>query len=373
VSFRKISITAQFSIAIGLILCTLLTYRQMEFIAHYDLGFRKNNVVVLDAPIDPAYAEKLKAFKTALAGNKNVSRVSNLSYGALPGTTPDKGDVKTRPGGEIKFVNFMKVDENYLPTLNIALREGRNFDAMRVTDKEQAVIVNESFVKAWDWNDPLQEAVQWNGKEMKVIGVIKDFHFSSLYQKIEPTMLMYDETTTLNVLISFDDTYPVSDQIPFLMKEWKRIFSDQPFVYSFLDDALATQYITEEKAVALFTIFSILTIVVSCLGLFGLCSLTISQRRKEIGIRKIVGASFISIISMFSKEYLLLIALSFAITAPIALLLMNRWLESFPMKENISVYVFIATGIGVMSMGLLTIVLSIARTSNTNPSHLIQE
>lgn len=372
-AFRKISIVAQFSIAIGLIICTLLTSSQMEFISNYDLGFRKNNIVVINVPVDSAYAKTLKLFKTSLSKNATIQVVSNLSYGALPGDVPTKATVRTTVDGETKVVIFSRVDEDYLTVLDIALSQGRNFEVSRISDKGSAVIINESFAKVWGWENPLDEKIRWGEKDVNVIGVMKDFHFSSLHNPIEPAIVFYNDAVVVKVLVRFKSNYPVSKQISLLKNAWATLFPDQPFVYNFLDESIAAQYINEEKAITLFTIFSSLTIIVSCLGLFGLCSLTISQRKKEVGIRKIVGATFTSIVSLFSKEYLILIGCSFVIITPISILLMNRWLESFPWRESISVSVFIVTGIGVIVLGLLTIILSIAKTSNTNPSDLIRE
>ncbi len=371
--FRKISIIAQFSIAIGLIICTLLTYKQMEYIANYNLGFRKDNVVVIDSPVDSIYSGKLILLKESLSRNKDIQRVSKLGYGSLPGDVPMKGTLRIKQGGESKIVNILNVDENYLPTLDIILSQGRNFDLSQISDKHNAAIINESFAKLWGWDNPLTEKVQSEKKDMNVIGVIKDFHFSSLHSPVEPFVVFYNESVTDNILVRFNNDYPISKQVSLLKNEWEILFPDQPFVYSFLDESIASQYVKEEKAISLFTIFSTLTIIVSCLGLFGLCSLTISQRKREVGIRKIVGASFTSIVSLFSKEYLLLISVSFLLISPVAVWVMNRWLESFPVNENISVSVFIMTGIGVIILAVLTIILGIAKTSNANPVELIRE
>jgi putative ABC transport system permease protein len=372
VGFRKVTIVLQFAIAIGLIICTLLTFRQMKFISNFELGFAKDNVIVIDTPIDSMYTQQINRFKESLLRNAEVAKVSNLGFSGVPGVTPNKSNVRTVVDGPAKVVSFSLVDENYISTLGIALLQGRNFEALQ-KDTENSVIVNEAFIKLWDWKNPLEEKIQWEGSELNVIGVMKDFHITSLYKPVEPHMLIVNKKEIVNTLVRFDSKCPISQQIEVIRKEWIRNFSDQPLAYHFLEETIAAQYIQEEKAVTLFTIFSSLTIIVSCLGLLGLCLLTVSQRKKEIGIRKVMGASNSSIISLFGKEYIALICWAFVIITPVSLLVVNRWLESFPVKESISAAVFVATGIGVMVLALLTIVLGVTGTSNTNASDLIRD
>jgi putative ABC transport system permease protein len=368
--FRKVAIIAQFSIAIGLIICTLLIYRQMQFITSYDLGFRKDNIIIIDTPADSAYANTLKIFKESLTKNRSVEIVSNLSYGSVPGGMPSKGTFALKSRQGTKVAAFSRIDENYLPLLGLALIEGRNFDAAATGDGENTVIINESFAKLWGLEKPIGEQMA-SGRE--IIGVIKDFHFFSLHNPIEPSIYFYDQQVITNTLVRFTSNSPVSEQIALLKSEWSALFPDQPFVYHFLDESIAALYINEEKTITLFIVFSTLTIIVSCLGLFGLCSLSVLQRKKEVGIRKIVGAGFASIVSLFSKEYLVLISLSFIIVTPVSLWGVNRWLESFPLKGPVSVTVVIVTGMAVTGLGLITIFLSIAKTSRANPADLIRE
>ena len=371
--FRKFSIATQFAIAIGLILCTSLIYQQMEFISHFDLGFKKDNILVIDAPIDSVYSRKLDAFKQSLLQNASVQRVSNLGYSGLPGETPNKTNVRTKVDGEAKIINFSWVDEEYLPTLDIQLVQGRNFEATRESDKKKAVLVNESFVKLWGWENPLQEKIQWEGEEVNVIGVIKDFHFSSLHTSIEPHFLVLNNKEIVNTLVRFDKTYSLTKQQELLKNVWSEHLTDQPLVYHFLEEDIATQYKSEQQALKIFTTFSFLTIAVSCLGLFGLCSLVISQRKKEVGIRRIVGANFRSLVTLFSKEYVLLIFIAFIVVTPFTIMAMNQWLATFPVKEEIGLSLFIWTGMSVMSLALLTIAVSIGKTSMSNPVTLLRE
>jgi len=166
--------------------------------------------------------------------------------------------------------------------------------------------------------------------DRKVIGVIRDFNYISLYNKVQPLIVLYLEDKNTNLFVSFQRNTQLSSQVSLLRNEWSRTFIDEPFVYYYLDESVAAQYRDEQKAMKVFTYFSVLTIIISCLGLFGLSTLTVYQRKKEIGIRKIVGADFSSLLFLFSREYMGLIFLSLIAVSPVSWLLMSRWLETFP-------------------------------------------
>ena len=372
-SFRTGSIIAQFAIAMGLVICTLLSYKQLNYISKYDLGFTHNNIVVLNTPDDTLHAKSLKGFKSTLLKNENIQQVANLNYGSLPGEGASRGDVRLKGNDEVKVVSFCRVDEDYLPVLNIKLVEGRNFDSGKPQDKLDAVIINESFQKAWGLTDPMNEKIVWGGRECNIIGVTKDFHFANLHSKIEPLLLLYNESHIVNILVKFEKDVPISKQVSLLSEEWANMFPNEPFEYRFLDDSIADQYINEERIVWLFTLLSSLAIVVSFLGLFGLCSLAVSQRKKEVAIRKIIGADFVSILLLFFKKYITLICVSFVIISPLSAIAMHKWLEAFPFKESINVSVFFMTLLGTVVFALLIVLLSIFKTSIANPATVVRE
>lgn len=370
--FRKASVLVQFAIAMGLVICTGLINRQMNFMAHYDLGIRKDNMVVIDTPTDSVGTRRVHVLKEALAQLPGVESVATLGYGALPGTDPMKGTLKVKADGETRITNILGVDENYLPTLGIALAQGRNFDPSRPNDKGRTAIVNRAFARQWGWDEPVQEHIQWDGR-MEVIGVMEDFHFSSLHQAIEPTILLYPNDVADNVLVRFHASVPVGRQMELAATAWADVFTNEPFQAHFFDESLAMQYLQEERALGLFTVFSVLTIVVSCLGLFGLCSLAISQRRREVGIRKVIGASFSAIVTLFSRVYLVLIGVSFVLVAPASFWLVSAWLASFAQRASVSPWVFAGAGLGVLALGLGTVVLSIGKTWGRSPAELVRE
>jgi putative ABC transport system permease protein len=264
------------------------------------------------------------------------------------------------------------IDEKYISTFNIKVTQGRNFELERIGDVDN-VIVNEAFVRAWDWKSPLDEHVIWQGKEMKVIGVIKDFHFSTLYTAVEPLVLFYNSSDIEYSAVAFNVGVPVSDQVPLIQDVWANIFGNEPLEYRFFDESLAVRYLAEEKAVTLFTVFSILAIFISTLGLFGLCSLAISQRRKEIGVRKVLGAGSASIISLFLREYLPIIGLSFLFATPICIFGIKNWLSSFQHQGGIDSWVFFFVALCVIGLVLLAIVFSIVAAGRTSLAKLLRE
>jgi putative ABC transport system permease protein len=369
---RKVSVTAQFFISIGLIICTAIVFDQMTYIKNFDLGFRKNNVIVLSVPTDSLLFSKNELLQEQLLKNTAVGSVALTGFGALPGSDQQRGSITIRNHGkdEVRMIDYTHVDEDYLPTMDIPLASGRNFADGSISDRKNAVLVNEAFARMMGWENALGEEIVWQGVDRTIIGVVRDFHYLSLHHKVEPQIFVYHDKTIANVVITLNGNDPEGD-IAMARDYWNKIFTDEPFVYRFLDENVNAQYEKESMSMKLFSYFSILTVLISCLGLFGLSSLTIFQRKKEIGIRKVVGASFQSITMLFTKEYLFLIALAMIIVSPLVWFMMDKWLESFIYRTGLSVYLFITIGILILTVSFVTIVLSIIRIATTRTTELI--
>lgn len=365
--FRNVSMTLQFSIAMGLIICTLITSKQIDYLSKYDVGFVKENIIVLDTPADTLHARQLKLFKHSLLSDENISMVSNLNYGSLPGDGGSRGQTGVKGSDNMKVVAFSRVDENYLPILGIQLIEGRNFEEFRDQDRVRSVIINETFKKEWGLIEPLNEKILWGGGEYSIIGVTEDFNLASLHSKIEPLIIFYDEERTLNTLVSFNQNIPISEQISLLSEKWTNMFPNEPFQYRFFDEALSQHYINDERIVWVFSVFSSMSIVVALLGLFGLCSLTISHRRKEIAIRKVIGASSRSIIMLFFNKYLKLIILAFILTSPFTVIAMRKWLDTFPYRVDLNVSEFFVTFSGTAVFALIIVMFIVYKALVSNP------
>ncbi len=370
---RKISVAAQFFISIGLIICTFVIYKQMVFLRDYDLGFEKDNVLVLEPPNDSTMYERTTAFKKILMGHSTIKNVSTGGLGSLPGADTRRGSINVITDGkqEARMVNYTNIDEDYFSTLGIRVLEGRNFDS-GPGDKENGIIVNEAMVRMMGWKRPLEQKVSWEeGKFIDIIGVVRDFNYTSLYNRVEPQVIVLNRSNQIYyVYISLGSTQ-LTEGLAFIKSEWEKTFPNEPFAYKFLDESLAAQYAKEEKAMSVFTYFSVLTIIISCLGLFGLSSLAIYQRRREVGIRQIVGADFSSILALFAREYVALIALSSILVSPLVWFGMEKWLETFPYRDELSFTLFVLIGGCVLLASIITVALSILKISRIKAVRLI--
>jgi putative ABC transport system permease protein len=373
-SFRKTSVTIQFTISIGLILCTLIVFTQMKFMKNYDLGFKANNIIVVTIPGDSLLAGKAHIYKNNILKNNSVLSASLAGWGTLPGSDPELGSVSLKAGGkvDVRMVNLTYADADYLPTMGIQLEEGRNFRSENISDKKNTILVNEALVKMMGWKNPLENKIIVSGIEKQIIGVIRNYYQGSLHNLISPQVLTSPDRGLNYLFVSFKPGTS-SDLVSLLRREWKTIFSQELFDYTFVDESVNAQYTKEEKAMNLFFYFSALTIMISCLGLFGLSTLTIYQRKKEIGIRKAIGADFQSIVILFSKEYVVLIVLGILIASPLAGYIMSQWLENFVIRAKPDVWMYSATGVSIIVVSLITIILSILKISRSKPTALMGE
>jgi putative ABC transport system permease protein len=372
---RKLSITTQFMISIGLVICTVIAYNQMSFIKDYDVGFRRNNVMAVTVQEDSASYPKFESFRDKLLQLNGISNISLTGDGALPGGIHSRGSVniKTEGEDEIRMVNYNRVDANYFPALDIKLKEGRNFRADNISDRENSVMVNEAFVKMMGWKEGVGHKIHWgSGKYADIIGVVRDFHYLSLHNKVEPQLIVMHRNKIINVFIVLEPG-DVKDRLALIQDEWNKIFPDEPFGYKFLDETIAAQYAREETAMKVFTYFSVLTVLISCLGLFGLSSLTVYQRKREIGIRKAIGASFRSLIVLFSREYMVLILIAIVIITPVSWYLVNQWLKEFQFQDQSGFGVYAMVAVIILGISMLTIVASVTRFSSAKPCDLIKE
>jgi putative ABC transport system permease protein len=372
---RKISVAVQFFISIGLVICTFVIYNQMVFVRDYDLGFQKDNILVLEPPNDSTMYERSLAFKKNLTSHSTIKNVSASGPGSLLGNDDTRrGSINVITDGkqEARMVNYTNIDEDYFSTLGIRILEGKNFDA-NPNSNANAIIVNEAMVRMMGWKNPLEQKISWvEGKLVDIIGVVRDFNYASLYNKVEPQVIVPNKNQIFYVYVSLSNAQ-LTDGLAFIKSEWEKAFPDEPFAYKFLDESLAAQYVKEEKAMSVFTYFSILTIVISCLGLFGLSSLAVYQRRREVGIRQVVGADFRSILTLFAREYVVLIAASTILVSPLVWFGMEKWLQTFPYRDKLSFMLFILIGACVLIVSIITVALSILKISRVKAVRLIAE
>ena len=282
--------------------------------------------------------------------------------------------VATIPEGfadnEVSSQSVISVDENFLKTFQIEMAAGRNFSKLFPTDIDQGFMVNEAAVKEFGWknnNLAIGKNINWGlGKKGKVIGVVKDFNFKSLHDNIKPLIIHIspDDYGTIAVRIKPQN---VSQTIKGIEQTWKNITGENSFTYTFLDDDFATLYKSDHSMQSILGIFTVLSIFVACLGLFGLTAFTIKQRFREIGIRKVLGASIAAVVSLLSKDLLKLVFISILIASPIAWLSMNKWLEGFAYRIQINGWIFLLTGIIALLIALVTVSFQAIKAAVANP------
>ena len=376
-SLRRILVVFQFLVSGGLVLATLVVLNQLDYMQNKDLGFQKEQVLVLDATRSPKSASH-SSFKNALLSFAGVEDVSFTN--ALPGRPGWQGQW-AYPGsieeGQQVDTEYMAIDENYLGTLGLELVAGRNFDLDNKAELEEGLIINETTVKEMGWltaqNAIGKKIVSPSGRPAgKVIGVTKDFHGMGLQQDIWPMAMDYASHEHGRYYALRVETSRVADLMDEIHKSWQKHLGDYTFEYFFLDDDFERQYRSEEKLMQVFTLFAILTMIIASIGLLGLVSFMVLSRRREISIRKVLGASVISITRLLSKEFVLLVLFANVIMMPAAWYFGNQWLNSFAFHININPVIFlIALGVTLM-MAVLTVSIQTIKAGLANPAEALR-
>ena len=367
-SFRAVTSVLQFSIAIVLIFATAVVYAQIHHMRNRDLGFDAEQIISISLT-DPSLREKTEIFK-----NEILQESSILSACASFGT-PASGTGSGRsfipegyPEGESIHMETLFIDYDFIDTYGLTLASGRNFSREFSTDMENAFILNETAVKKLGWDDPIgkQFSEEDAGVEANIIGVVEDFHYESPLYKIAPMVLTLRpfQFSHISAKVNLED---VSRVLTFLEAKWKEFAPDYPFEYAFVDDDFDRYYNFERRQGQLFTYCAILAIFISCMGIFGLASFMAEKRTKEIGIRKVLGASISGIVILLSKEFMKWVLVANIIGWPVAYFVMNRWLQSFAYRVNIGVWMFALSAFLVLTIALLTVSYQSIKTALTNP------
>jgi putative ABC transport system permease protein len=359
----------QFATSIILIIGTVVIYKQLHYIQTKDLGFNKDQVLVINHT--GALKNNSIAFKNAVLQLSGVS--SGTISGFLPVSNSSRSDYTFSKESVLNFQNGLdmqtwQVDYDYLKTMGIRILKGRNFSREFGNDSS-AIVINESTAALLGYPDPIGKFVyRRNGNETKayhIIGVVKNFNYESLRQEVGPLCFLLEENPGA---ISFRiSTANVSVLIGQIENKWKEMAPSMPFSYQFLDKSFDAMYRVEQRVGEIAMIFSILAIVIACLGLFGLATFIAEQKTKEIGIRKVLGASVQGIIRLLSGEFLKLVGISFVIAAPFAWWAMNTWLSDFAYRIMISWWIFAVAGLLALFIALLTVSFQAVRAALANP------
>lgn len=375
--FRNFLVVLQFSVSIFLIIGTIVIYNQLNYIQHKNLGFDRSQVVVVKNTVGLTNAQTFKEQVKQIAGVNNASLSGFLPTGSL--RQPNSVFTNKVPNSRnALFTEIWPVDEDYLPTMGMKLSKGRNFQKGAIADST-GMIINETAARMLGFsNDPLGKKLYYvpegrsdtSIREYRVIGVIKDFNFASLRDNITPVVMMLENNTNaLSIKLSGNNVTPYIKQIE---QKWNKLSPNQHFEYSFMDEDFNTAYRTEHRTGKLFLIFTTLAVVIACLGLFSLAAYAAEQRNKEIGIRKVLGASVSAIAGMLSKDFIKLVLISFAIAAPLAWLVMHKWLQGFAYRQNIQWWVVAAAGVGALAIAFVTISTQSFKAAIANPAESLK-
>ena len=369
-SFRKVLVVVQFSISIILIICTAIVFQQLGYMQKKSLGFNKDQIVTL--PYNGNLTENYASFKTTLLSNSNIktiARSSRIPTGRLldaMGSQINRGDSLAPTQVDIKFI---VADEDYLDTYGVKVLAGRNFTDRYGLDTS-AFLINESASKVLGLKSP-EEAVgkqfEYGGRKGELVGVYNDFHFESMHQRILPLVIFVPRNQNNYGRLSIKLTGDVSAGLAHLQSTWEKFLPEIPFEYNFLDERFARLYESEERQKSIFTIFALIAILIACLGLFGLSAFAISQRVKEIGIRKVLGADVSSIVTLLSKDFLKLVIIAAIIAFPVAWYAMSKWLEDFAYRITIPIWVFVFAGVIAAIVAFVTISLQAVKAATANP------
>jgi putative ABC transport system permease protein len=367
---RSVLVVGQFVISIGLIISTIVIYNQLNYIRSREVGFDRDQVLI----IHNAYlaGDPVKTFR------KELTQLTGVADATLSGDLPTQGTGYDQEGwfrtsdmdtkGAVVLTNLF-VDEHYVPTLGMKIVQGRNFSIDFPTDS-MGILLNESAVQLLGWKDPINHLFYRPRDSMKtvayhVIGVVRDFNFSSMHDKVGPLVInMGDNRGSLAVRLRGGNIFATQAK---LESKWKSMANGVPFTYTFMDDDFNRLYQSEKQTGQLFISFAVFAIFIACLGLLGLVTYAAEQRMKEIGIRKVLGASVRGIVGLLSKDFALLVGIAALIAFPLAWWAMYKWLQTFAYRTDISWWIFLVGGIAALAIALITVSVQTIRAAIANP------
>lgn len=375
---RKGLVTFQLLISVSMITGTLVIYKQLNYMKDADVGFDMENVMVVEVQ-DTAFRKKTDVFRKELLQNPGILNAS-MSFG-VPGGRHGIQVMRVEKEDKMQeyAMNLIPCDYDFIDLLKLELVKGRNFSREMGSDKLEAVIINETAAKALGWNDDaLGKKIHHNfeldgtgGRMMKVIGVVKDFHFTSLHNKIEPIVLFIPEFP-MNLLTIRLKPEAGSATIDYIREKWQEYGANRPFDYYFLDKDYEDKYLAESNLGKVFTIFAALSIFIALLGLIGLASFSAMQRTKEIGIRKVLGASVQNIVGMFYKESVILVFIALLIASPLSWYFLDQWLGNFAYHINLGWITFIISGVIALIITILSVSFHSIKAASANPVNAIK-
>lgn len=375
--FRRVLVVVQFSLSSFLMISAFVMNQQLHFLQNKNLGFEKEQVVSLPTGLGNEEALALYGrFESELFGHQDVVNMSSAFFSLGEGWMFADYNTTNEEVHEM-YVNI--VDHNFIPTMRMELVAGRNFTEDITSDVKQAIIVNEALVKDFGWKDPVGKSLPGNFPQHQIIGVVKDFNFASLHTPVEPlTLALSNELSRgfSNVNLSASPQRKIlvslkaenlTATMKMLKNAWKKVAPGIPFNYYFLDEVLDAQYRQEARLGAIVKYATFFAIIIACLGLISLAGLMIRKRTKEIGVRKVLGASVLQIIILITKDFVRLVIIAILIASPIAYFIMDDWLQDFSFRIDIGIWPFLLVGVIAVTISWVTISFQSVKAASVNP------
>ena len=373
-SLRKVLVVSQFAISVVLIIATTVVYKQLNFMQTKNIGLNKDHVIT--TAYYQRFASNYESFKNEILSNpaiKNIARSSRTpadrlldSYGSAEVQLAT--DSLEKSAVDLKSLT---IDHRFVPTYELDVAAGRNYREDQGVDRFESFILNESAAKAIGWRNPenaVGKRIVYGGRDAHIVGILKDFHFESLHQDIQPTIFFIpSDSTNYNYMSIKLDGGNIAGGIAHLEKTWKQFLPQFPFEYHFIDEDFGALYEAEQRQGRVFIGFAILAILVACLGLFGLTAFVAQQRKKEVGIRKVLGATTAGLVGLLSKDFLKLVAIAIVIASPLAYYFMENWLTDFAYRIDLQWPIFLIAGMIAVLIAFLTVSYQSIKAAIANP------
>lgn len=373
VLLRKSLVTAQFVITLVLMTGIVVIYSQMLYVQHKDLGYQKEGLITLKVNGNTDVIEGYSSFKNALLSTASISNIATSNSLIVSGLASGVSETIDLAGSPMQVSTArLRADENFLNVYGIRLLAGKNFNPNSANDSIRSIILNESALRKFGWQHPeaaIGKPFKMGGQKGVVTGVVKDFHFNSLHEAVQPLAIyplspLNERFSRITVRADVSDA---GRTLAGINSTWKKFFPSALFDYNFLDKQIWEQYQAEQRFTKIFSCFSLLSLLIASLGLYGLISYAASQKIKEIGIRKVLGASVQGIVILMTKDFLKLILLAFIIAIPIAWYAMQSWLQDFVYRINITWWMFTIAGATALVIALLTVSVRAIQAAVANP------
>ncbi|MBC8276675.1 MAG: FtsX-like permease family protein [FCB group bacterium] len=373
-ALRKILVVVQFSLSMALICITVLIQKQMYYVQHKNLGYEREHVLILDM-LDRSMSKNIGLMRDELINHSSVASAGAASN--VPGRTFSRTGIRPEGASEDDIWVWSSLGLGYeaLTTLGMELAWGRNFNPEMPTDTVDAVIVNETAVNKLGWEEPYSKKLYFGQSDSigtRIVGVVKDFHFAGLHQNIEPVVIFPLGADPGGLLAVRINKGQIDDGLGFIENKWNELYPSHPFNYSFLDDEFDNLYRRDINTSKIVNIFAMLAIFVACLGLFGLVSHSTEQRTKEIAVRKILGARMSGIVTLVFREFAILVTAACIIAVPFAWYAMNKWLENFAYKTDISWWIFFSAAMLTILITFLTVGYQSIKAASNDPANSLR-